>query len=498
MSRVLLCWIGHADLKASRSEEGAGLGPIGKAVEARPFDRVTLLSDYTKATGAAYVKWLRGQTDVSVTLIHAPLSSPTHFGEIHEAAVRAITEVAKGPDTTLTFHLSPGTPAMAAVWILLAKTRFNAELIESSPQKGVQTASVPFDISAEYIPNLLRRPDEQLVRASVGTPAEIARFADIVYRSPEMHRVVERAKRAAPRAVPVLIEGESGTGKELFARAIHQASPRNGKFFVAVNCGAIPAELLEAELFGHERGAFTGAAGARVGHFEAAHEGTLFLDEIGELPAQAQVKLLRTLQEGEVQRLGSSKPRKIDVRVIAATNRTLAEEVATNRFREDLFYRLAVATLHLPPLRDRAGDIGSLVDLFLEKANEDSKSEPGYQQKTLSAGARNLLLAHTWPGNVRELQNTILRAVIWSPKARIEAEDIADAFLPRGASDDAGILHRPLGNGLDLPELLASVARHYLSRAMDEARGNKTKAAELVGLPSYQTLTNWLAKYDSK
>jgi transcriptional regulator with PAS, ATPase and Fis domain len=188
-----------------------------------------------------------------------------------------------------------------------------------------------------------------------------------------MDRLIQRARRVAIRNVSVLIEGESGTGKELLARAIHRASPRKDRPFIAVNCGAIPAELVESELFGHEKGAFTGATQQRTGHFEAADGGTLFLDELGELPGPAQVKLLRTLQEGEVVRLGSSKPTKVDVRIIAATNRTLTEEIASGRFREDLFYRLAVAVLKLPPLRERSGDLGVLIDHLLAQVNREGR-----------------------------------------------------------------------------------------------------------------------------
>jgi len=311
-----------------------------------------------------------------------------------------------------------------------------------------------------------------------------------------MGRLIQRARRVAVRAVPVLIEGESGTGKEMLARAIHRASPRRDAPFVAVNCGAIPGELLESELFGHEKGAFTGSSQAHKGYFEAADGGTLFLDELGELPGSAQVKLLRVLQEGEVVRLGSTKPAKVDVRIVAATNKTLTEEIAAGRFREDLFYRLAVAVLKIPPLRERTGDLGLLMDTLLEQVNREATAEPQGKHKKLSAGARSLILAHPWPGNVRELMNTLRRAVIWCDNATITAEDAREALLPSGAATRADILGRPLGGGLNLPELLKEVARHYLGRAMDEAMGNKTKAAELVGLPSYQTLTNWLSRYE--
>ena len=182
-----------------------------------------------------------------------------------------------------------------------------------------------------------------------------------------MARLIQRARRVAVRNVPVLIEGESGTGKEMLARAIHRASPRGSRTFIAVNCGAIPDQLIESELFGHEKGAFTDAKEVRKGYFEAAEGSTLFLDELGELPGPAQVKLLRAIQEGEVVRLGSTKPLKIDVRIIAATNRTLTEETAAGRFRDDLFYRLAVAVLKIPPLRERTGDLSLLVDHLVDQ-----------------------------------------------------------------------------------------------------------------------------------
>jgi transcriptional regulator with GAF, ATPase, and Fis domain len=229
---------------------------------------------------------------------------------------------------------------MAAVWIILAKTRFPAELIQSSAKYGVQTASVPFDIAADFIPDLLRNSDAKLKQLSAAEPPETPEFADIIHRSQAMRRIIARARYVASRSVPVLLEGASGTGKELFARAIHKASVRREKAFVPVNCGAIPPDLVESELFGHEKGAFTGATDARPGYFENADNGTLFLDEIGELPLAAQVKLLRALQEGEVRRLGGKHAKKVDVRIIAATNRDLLEEISSGRFRADLFYRL--------------------------------------------------------------------------------------------------------------------------------------------------------------
>ncbi len=202
-----------------------------------------------------------------MAVCHKSLSGPTQFGEIYEVAVRVVTEslVRYGKDSELTFHLSPGTPAMTAVWIILAKTRFPGELIESSLKHGVRTASVPFDMSAEFIPDLLRGSDERLEKLAAGLPPEAPEFADIIHRSRAMARVIAKARRVAPRSVPILLEGESGTGKELLARSIYRASPRRDQPFKAVNCGAIPAELVESELFGHERGAFTGADKRKAG-----------------------------------------------------------------------------------------------------------------------------------------------------------------------------------------------------------------------------------------
>lgn len=498
MRKVLVSWVGKTDLRAPAETATVGLGPIAQALDARTFDGVVLVSDYPEAEVKSFLGWLKQRTSTSIDTVLVKLSGPTNFGEIYEAATKACLKALgeQRATTALTCHLSPGTPAMAAVWIILAKTRFPAELIESSRERGVQTASVPFDISADFLPDLLREQDERLRQLSGAEPPVAPEFSDVIHGSRVMARLIQRARRVAIRTVPVVIEGESGTGKEMLARAIHRASPRREAAFIAVNCGAIPGELVESELFGHQKGAFTGAAQAHEGYFEAADGGTLFLDELGELPGPAQVKLLRVLQEGEVVRVGSTKPAKVDVRIIAATNRTLTEEIAAGRFREDLFYRLAVAVLKIPPLRERTGDLALLIDTLLEQANREASVEPDAKNKKLSAGARNIMLSHPWPGNVRELANTLRRAVIWSDGATITAEDAREALLPLGTSTRTDVLRRPLGGGLNLPELLKDVARHYLGRAMDEAAGNKTRAAELVGLPSYQTLSNWLRRYE--
>jgi transcriptional regulator with PAS, ATPase and Fis domain len=494
MVRLLLSWIGNRDREATR-EVAYELGPIAQAATKREFDEIHLLSDFPEAEAEAYARWLRSKTTISVFIHLAPLSGPTRHREIYVAATKLCDELtaARPQQVALTFHLSPGTPAMHAVWLLIAKGRYPAELLESSRDHGVESVDVPFDIASELIPML----DRRLTELSEGNPPEAVAFGDIYYRSREMTRVVQQAQRVATKMVTVVIEGESGTGKELFARAIHHASGRRGRF-VAVNCGAIPRELVEAELFGHEAGAFTGASRKRAGVFEAASGGTLFLDELGELPREMQVKLLRVLQEGEVTRVGGTDPVKLDVRVVAATNRSLQQEVAAGNFREDLYYRLAVAILQLPPLRERRGDLGVLVDNLLARVNQENSVDPRFKQKKLSPGARNLLLQHPWPGNVRELVNVLRRVTLWSDEDVISTDDVRMSLGSPIGTARSDILNRPLGDGLNIRKLIDEVARHYLVRAMEEADGNKTRAAGLVGLSSYQTLSNWLRTYKVK
>jgi DNA-binding NtrC family response regulator len=497
MKSILISWIGFTDLKASKGEKKVGLGPIAQAVTKRSFQELILISDVPDLDCDEYIAWLKKLTSAHIQAIKVNLSGPTHFGEIYEAATQAVRKTleAEDSDVELTYHLSPGTPAMAAVWIIIAKTRYPATLIESSIKEGVKVASVPFDLSAEFIPDLLRKPDERLEKLTAGLPPGAPEFESIVHRSNIMKRVLAKARLIAPRSVPVLIEGDSGTGKELLARAIHKANPRKEKPFIAVNCGAIPSELIESELFGHEKGAFTGAEKQRAGYFETANEGTLFLDEIGELPLPAQVKLLRALQEKEVTRVGASRPIPFDVRVIAATNRDLVKEMADGYFRPDLFYRIAVAVIKLPPLKDRPGDIGLLVDYILGRINEESFNEPGYKYKKISSAAKNLILQHAWPGNVRELQNTLRRAAIWSSGATISLEDVQDALLPIASPADDGLLGQQITDGINLMSLMEKLAQHYLKRSLVETNGNKSRAAELLGFSNYQTFTNWMKKY---
>ncbi len=497
MASVLLAWIGRADLKAAAVDTAADLGPIGQAVTARTFDHIVLLNDMSEAEVAGYDGWLRRKSKATVVVRYFPLSSPMHYGEIYNAVMAAVawTQEKYGQKSKLTFHVSPGTSAMAAIWIIVAKTRFDAELLGSSKEEGVATVNVPFDLAAEFIPAAVAQTSKDLARLAEGPRPEEPKFGDILHRSEVMKHLVRRARQAAPFTESVFIEGESGTGKQLLAEAIHGESPRKGRPFVQVNCGAIPKELFESLFFGHTKSSFTGANTDHDGFFEQADGGTLFLDEVGELSPEHQVKLLRVLQEKKVRPVGGKADLPVDVRIIAATNRDLLEDVRSGRFREDLYFRLAILVLKVPPLRERQGDVSYLLDKMVEKLNGEFGKRPGAVQKKLSTSARNLLLRHGWPGNVRELEATLRRAFIWSKGPVIDDGEARDALLPALRAASPEVLGRPLGDGFNLPELLAEVARHYLSRAMKEARGHKTKATSLVGLANYQTLKNWLEKY---
>lgn len=513
MRRLLATWIGDTDLLAATHEDVAAPGPISNALETLPFDEVLILCDrdpntphtIRKTSGIrveSLVRWLQRGFAGKIRVQHEPLSNPTDYGEIYQAARRAIEQArAKFPQLDLTFHISPGTSQMSAIWLILSRTLFQATLIQSSPQTGVKVVEFPFDLSAEFIPKLLRPHDRKLAILAASLAPEAPGFEEIIHQSETMVNLVARARIVALRSVPVLLEGESGTGKELFARAIHQAGPRKDKPFVPVNCGALPAELIESEFFGHTKDAFTGAHRDRTGYFQEADGGTLFLDEIGELSKPLQTKLLRVLgaEKQMVTPVGARKPVEVNVRIIAATNRTLFDEVQKGEFREDLFYRLAVAVLQLPPLRKRPGDLAMLIEALLTKVNHEGADEPGFEQKKLSPGAKALLLRHEWPGNVRELLNTLRRAAVWSVGDTIEKDDVEGALLtvpilnqtqPR--KDD--ILHRPISEGFQLQEVLDTVAKHYFERALKETGNNKSQAAKLLGVSNYVTLTNRLKK----
>lgn len=311
---------------------------------------------------------------------------------------------------------------------------------------------------------------------------------EIIGESEEMQRVKKMILKVAGSMSTVLIRGESGVGKERVARAIHKASPRAGEIFQAVNCAAINENLIESELFGHEKGSFTGAHVQKKGQFEIADKGTLFLDEIGDLNISMQAKLLRALQEKEVMRVGGSKPLKIDVRVLAATNRDLEAMVKENHFREDLYYRLNIIPITIPPLRNRRDDIERLVDYFIAKHSANSHNPI----RGLTASARNLIMNYSWPGNVRQLDSAIERAILLCEGSEIDAEDLPVEIRQESSAAGASSFKLP-------PEGIAfeEVELSFIMQAMEQTGWNITRAAKLLGL-SFRTLQYRLEKFGIK
>jgi DNA-binding NtrC family response regulator len=315
--------------------------------------------------------------------------------------------------------------------------------------------------------------------------ARASRFENLIGHSKKMTELFEISAQVAQRDSTVLLIGESGTGKELLAKAIHLNSPRKARPFVVVNCGAIPETLIESELFGHKKGSFTGAIADRMGKFEAANHGSVFLDEISELKPALQVRLLRILQEREVDKLGETHPIRVDVRIIAATNRNLVTMVEDGSFREDLFYRLSVVIIHLPPLRDRREDIPLLTQHFLRRFSE----QYGIAPRRLDAQAMDLLISYNWPGNVRELENVIESAVVMS-----KSEDLTAENLPDNIRHQESRIARIY---LDIPEdgiSLEEVEKELLLKALEKAEWNQSKAARYLNI-SRKTLIYRMEKY---
>ncbi|MBM4310021.1 MAG: sigma-54-dependent Fis family transcriptional regulator [Deltaproteobacteria bacterium] len=349
--------------------------------------------------------------------------------------------------------------------------------------------SKPFK-PAEIIFTLKKAEERQLLRReNLVLKKEVSRtysFKSLIGSSPRIRDVISMIEKVAPFKSSVLITGESGTGKELVARAIHYAGPRSASTFLAINCGAIPENLLESELFGHRKGAFTGAVHDRRGYFEEANGGTLLLDEIGEMPQNLQVKLLRALQEEEIRRVGEQRAIPVDVRVIASTSRNLAEEVARNAFRGDLLYRLNVLPIHIAPLRDRREDIPLLVEHFIQKHNRTHR----LSISGITPAALTLLTESPWPGNVRELENTIERAMVLSETPVLDVPLPGEMSVPSPATP-------PKTDDLSIKRNTKILEKDLITRALAATGGNKSRAAKLLEL-SYPALLSKMTEYGLK
>jgi two-component system response regulator AtoC len=401
-----------------------------------------------------------------------------------EGALRALD--AFDPDVILTDVRMPrmgGLDLLAALkakqhpaTVIVMSAYGNVDLaLEAMKAGAYDYVSKPF--KPDEIILALRKAEERETlrrenRALKGQIQKENQFESIVAKSQEMLEIFRTISKIADFKTTVLVTGESGTGKELVARAIHARSSRRGGPFVAVNCGAIPENLLESELFGHRKGAFTDAGADRRGLFEEASGGSLLLDEIGELPNNLQVKLLRVLQDETIRRLGDTRDVKVDVRIITATHRDLAADVKAERFREDLFYRINVLPIHIPPLRSRREDVNLLIDHFLARNN----ARLGTSIRGLSTEARQQMLEYAWPGNVRELENTIERAMVLAESDVLSAADLPERV--RNALDQVQV---QLASGeLSIKTTTAAIEQILIRRALTKTKGNRTRAADLL------------------
>ena len=368
------------------------------------------------------------------------------------------------------------TDSRACVIMMTAYTS-TRNAIEAMKLGAHDYVSKPFDVDELKVVIARALQKTKLVEENDYLRDELRdRYAasNIVGRSRRMLDIFDLVDRIAPTNSTVLIQGESGTGKELIARAIHFSSARAERRFLSINCGALPENLLESELFGHERGSFTGAVKEKKGLFQEANNGTLFLDEVGDMSLTMQVKLLRALQDKKVRKVGGTREEEVDVRIIAATNQALPEQIKRGEFREDLYYRINVIPIQVPPLRQRREDIPALAEHFLGKLGEQS----GGSGKGIAIEAMQLLEAYDWPGNVRQLENLIERAVALSGDDVISAQDIPLEII-RGAGLEDDDLTLP-AEGLDLEEHLTNIRRQLMSQALERSDGVQTKAAELL------------------
>ena len=422
---------GH-DVAAVRSGKD-GVAAYKKA----PFDVVVTDLRMEPMDGLEVVKQLRGHHPEAVVVV------VTAYGTIETA----VTAMQLGAADFITKPFPP-------------------EVLRAKVDKAVDLAQT-------------RRQVQRLVAHNEALSLDMARAAgSLVGHSEPMQKLLAHIRKAAPTDASVLIQGESGTGKELVARMIHDLSPRNAGPFVVVHCAALAESLLESELFGHERGAFTGAVKRKLGRFELADEGTLFLDEIGEISPSVQTKLLRVLQEKEIQRVGGEETLRVDVRVVCATNRDLKAEVARGAFREDLYYRIHIVPLMLPPLRERPDDIGMLARHFIEKHG------PRANRRVigLTENAQRALLRYAWPGNVRELENAMEQALVFAEGEMLDEADLP-AFLQSSEARPVSLSSLPIPHGdRPLPEILEDIERQLIAQAYEKARHVKTETARLLGI----------------
>jgi transcriptional regulator with PAS, ATPase and Fis domain len=493
---ILYTWLGFTDIQHMKEDKNAAISSLAIFNET-PFDRIVIFANAWEENWEKYESWLQTRLSTiqrpsdNVKIFKADIATAIDYPTIIKHTDKWLSKLSEESDN-LYINLTSGTPAMTAVSILVGKGKSNTCFIQSSKDDKVLNVDIPVDFGKTYVKSAAKN----IASKAVATPSVGKIFNNIIAESSVMKSTIKKAKRLSVSELPTLILGETGTGKEVLANAIHAASLRVEKPLKIVNCGALPETLVDSILFGHVKGAFTGAEKEHQGLFEQADGGTLFLDEVGELTPETQVKLLRALQQGEITKVGSEQTINVDVRIIAATHRNLMQLVENKDFREDLFYRIAVGIVEIPALRDRLEDISPLVHELTAEINLAASKHPNYKCKNISESAIKFISAQAWPGNIRELWNTLNRAFLWTDKEKITENNIKEALIIRTNTQEVGNVSLTLGQQVNISDIVDIERKKYLEAAMKACGNNKSKAANMLGLKSHQVLTKWLKDLD--
>lgn len=495
---ILLTWLGNRDIENMEQEQNAALVSLATK-SAIPFDKIVILSNKDEEKWGTFERFIqkrmamvnRPSTDITVYKAH--IRSPIDYKSISIETEKWISKLSEQADT-LFINLTSGTPAMTTLSVLIGKGKSNTCFLQSSPKNDIEEVEIPIDFAQEYV----KSASKSIANFATSPPKNQLAFSKLTYKSSAMAHAVTRAKKIAESEVPALILGETGTGKELMANAIHKGSIRSNKPMRIVNCGALAENLVDSTLFGHKKGAFTGADKDHAGLFEQTDGGTLFLDEIGELKPDIQVKLLRALQQGEITRLGDIKTINIDVRIIAATHQNLTKLVEEGSFREDLFYRIAVGIIKMPPLRERSEDILGIVEQLTNQINESGSKHPNYKSKKISQSGIKFIKSQAWPGNIRELWSTLNRAFLWTDSHNIGEKELSNAVIVRNLKEQTDDVTLSFNDKVDIIQLTEKYQKKYVLAALKASGNVKRHATEMLGLKDHQTLTNWMNRLGVK
>ena len=491
---TLLTWLGNKDLENMEQDQNAAVSTLA-IKSATPFDKIVILSNKDETKWNQFERFLkkrmamsnRPAEDIQVYKVH--ITNPIDYQSIASETEKWITKLSEEADT-LSINLTSGTPTMTTLSVLIGKAKVNTEFLQATPSNELIQVKIPIDFGQEYF----RSASKSIASTATSLPKISQAFSELTINSSTMLNVVNKAKRISSSEVPALILGDTGTGKELMAVAIHKGSLRSHKPLKIINCGAFAENLVDSTLFGHKKGAFTGAEKDHPGLFEQADGGTIFLDEVGELTPEIQVKLLRALQQGEINRLGDTKTINVDVRIIAATHQDLVKLVSEGKFREDLFYRLAVGIIKMPALRDRCEDISTIVNQLVEQINKAGSKHPSYISKQISSKGINFILSQGWPGNIRELWSTLNRAFLWSDSHIVTEVDLSEALINRTSLSNNEEIILSFNDKVDISQLTENYQKKYVEAALKASGNIKKHATKMLGLKDHQTLSNWMKR----